>query len=318
LAPAFERRAADGAHREGHGDLHLENLLVHDGEILAFDALEFDVELRRVDVVSEASFLATDLAAHGRRDLCYEFLNSYFEAGGDYDGLDVLKFYLVYRALVRAKVRAIKAAQRSGEAGREALAPYLDTAEQLAARRRPLLLVTHGLSGSGKTYVTNELVGRLPALRVRSDIERKRMHGLSAGARTGSPVGAGLYGRDASRRAYAALGNVADRALRQELDVIVDATFLHRAERSAFRQIAAVNEARFAILDCSAPESELRRRVEQRGREGRDASEAGLAVLESQLRTREPFDFSERTAAVPVDTSRRIDYRALAAKLASL
>jgi aminoglycoside phosphotransferase family enzyme len=111
LAGVLARRAAAGAHRECHGDLHLENLLWHDGSIVAYDALEFDRALREIDVVSEASFLAMDLIAHGRPGLAYGFLNRYFEVSGDYDGIHVLRFYLVYRALVRAKVRAIKAAQ---------------------------------------------------------------------------------------------------------------------------------------------------------------------------------------------------------------
>ena len=115
LAPLFARRAAAGAHRECHGDLHLQNLLWRDGKIVAFDALEFDRKLRDIDVVSEAAFLAMDLRAHGRTDLAYEFLNRYLEVGGDYDGVDVLPFYLVYRALVRAKVAAIKRAQSAAD-----------------------------------------------------------------------------------------------------------------------------------------------------------------------------------------------------------
>ena len=102
-----------------------------------------------------------DLIAHGRPGLAYGFLNRYFEVSGDYDGIHVLRFYLVYRALVRAKVRAIKAAQADRSLRHH---PYIDTALELTRPRTPLLLVTHGLSGSGKTTITDELVGRLPAL----------------------------------------------------------------------------------------------------------------------------------------------------------
>src|SRR5690606_25148817 len=115
LRDAFEQRFRDGRHREGHGDLHLENLILIDGEIVAFDALEFDPELRRGDVLSEVAFLAMDLLARGRSDLGYAFMNRYLEVAGDYDALAVLKFYLVYRALVRAKVNAIRAAQTGGD-----------------------------------------------------------------------------------------------------------------------------------------------------------------------------------------------------------
>jgi len=313
LAGVFGRRTAAGAERECHGDLHLENLLWHDGSIVAYDALEFDPALREIDVVSEVSFLAMDLMAHGRADLAYDFLNRYFEVSGDYAGIDVLRFYLVYRALVRAKVAAIKAAQ-AGHAVRAT--PYIETAHELCRPAAPLLLITHGLSGSGKTTITDELVGRLRALRVRSDLERKRLHGLAAEARTDSGIGQGLYRAGATRLTYERLAEIADRALRHGFNAIVDATFLRRAERWEFRQVAAVNGARFAILDCTAPAEELRRRVAARAKAGHDASEATLTVLEQQLTDHDPLDRAERRAAIEVDTGRRIEYATLAAALA--
>jgi aminoglycoside phosphotransferase family enzyme/predicted kinase len=313
LAGAFARRVAAGAHRECHGDLHLENLLARDGAIVAFDALEFDASLREIDVISEAGFLAMDLIAHDRADLAFAFLNRYLEIDGDYTSIDVLRFYLVYRALVRAKVSAIKRAQAaSAEPSRD---PYLRTALDLLKAERPLLLITHGLSGSGKTHVTDELVGRLRALRVRSDLERKRLHGVAALARTESRVGGGLYGAKEHERTYATLGSIADRLLRRRESAIVDATFLRRVDRQTFEQIAAANGARFAILDCTASDAELKRRIASRARSDRDASEATLAVLEAQLREREPLDRAERPSAIEVDTERAISYARIAARL---
>ncbi len=313
LATVFARRTAAGAERECHGDLHLENLLWHHGSIVAYDALEFDAALREIDVASEVSFLAMDLIAHGRPDLAYDFLNRYFEVSGDYAGIDVLRFYLVHRALVRAKVGAIKAAQAGHEKRADS---YIETAHELCRPPTPLLLITHGLSGSGKTTITDELVGRLSALRVRSDLERKRLHGLAAGARTDSGVGQGLYLAGATRLTYERLAQIADRALRHGFNAIVDATFLRRAERWELRQVAAFNRARFAILDCTAPAEELRRRIAVRDKAGRDASEATLAVLEQQLAGDEPLDRAERRSAIRVDTGRPIRYTALVAALA--
>jgi predicted kinase len=315
LGGVLRARVAAGAERECHGDMHLENLLLERGKVVAYDALEFDRALRTIDVVSEASFVAMDLLAHDRADLGFAFLNRYFEASGDYEGIEVLRFYLVYRALVRAKVQAVKAAQQPGRGG-DALGPYLRTATRLSEARRPLLVVTHGLSGSGKTTITDELVARLPALRVRSDVERKRLHGLAANARTGSAVGAGLYGPAASRATYAALGEVADRALRHGFDVIADATFLRGRERALFQQIAAAHGARFAMLECTASERELRRRIEARAAGGRDASEANLAVLERQLAEREPLAPWERRACVSVDTEQGVPHEEIVRALA--
>jgi predicted kinase len=293
--------------------LHLQNLLWRRGAIEAFDALEFDRALRDIDVISEAAFLAMDLHASGHADLGFDFLNAYLEAGGDYAGVDVLRFYLVYRALVRAKVAAIKNTQTAAHDPAEER--YLGAALELAADRRPLLVITHGLSGSGKTHLTGELVGRLRALRVRSDVERKRLHGLDAAARTGAAVGAGLYGAAATTRTYGALAAAADSLLRNGQTALIDATFLRRRERLQFRQIAAANGAGFAILHCRAARLELERRVAARERAGRDASEANLAVLDEQARTHEPLDRAEQRAAVTVDTGRPIRYAALAEAL---
>ncbi|HZF27868.1 MAG TPA: AAA family ATPase [Gammaproteobacteria bacterium] len=316
IRPALESRAAHGAHRECHGDLHLENLLLTDGRVVAFDALEFDRKLREIDVASETSFLAMDLLAHERADLAYAFLTRYLEAGGDYAGLAVQRYYLVYRALIRAKVRALKVAQRHAERGREAPARYLALASELIAPGSPLLIVTHGLSGSGKTHVTGELVLRLPALRVRSDLERKRLLGLAADARTASPVGGGSYGERSTERTYERLAEVAGPALAHGFDLIVDGTFLRRTERESFRGLAARAGARFAILDCVAPEAELRRRIGARAARGRDASEATGAVLDWQLENQEPLDAGELAEAVRVDTTADVDYGGLAARLA--
>jgi predicted kinase len=158
-------------------------------------------------------------------------------------------------------------------------------------------------------------VGRLPAIRARSDVERKRLHGLAASARTGSGLGAGLYAAGASRRTYAALAEIADALLRNGENAIVDAAFLRRAERLELRQVAAMNAAGFVILECTASEAELRRRIRARAKAGRDASEADLAVLDHQLATAEPLDRAERRHTVTVDTERGIPAAKLAARL---
>jgi predicted kinase len=318
VAPLIDRRAARGRYRECHGDLHLENLLLRRGEIVAFDALEFDPKLREIDVASEAGFLAMDLLAHDRAGLAYVFLTAYLEADGDYDCLEVLRFYLVHRALVRMKVRAIKSAQRTAESGRDALAPYLAVARALTAPRTPLLVITHGLSGSGKTYVSDALIPELGAVRARSDLERKRLLGLAPDARTASAVGTGIYDLETTQRTYARLAEIASTALRNGFDTIVDATFLLRSERDQFRRLAAAAGVRFAILDCAAPESVLRSRVAARKAEGTDASEAGLAVLDRQLAAREPLGADEWRYAVRAATERELRVAPVLARIADL
>jgi hypothetical protein len=315
LEDAFASRKRSGFIREGHGDLHLENLVYIDGRITAFDALEFEPELRWMDVMSEAAFVVMDLMAHERSDLAHEFLNRYLEITGDYGGLEVLRFYLVHRALVRAKVAAIRR-QQLGSSESDGI-PYLEHAAQMTARGKiPLLLITHGLSGSGKTFVTDRLVGGLQAIRIRSDLERKRLHGFAPDADTGSRVGEGLYGGAASSETYAALARYAAFGLKTHWNMIIDAAFLRRAERDMFRELAERVGARFVVLDCAAPEPTLRERVAARRHRHRDASEATADVLDYQLRRVEPLGSDEQELAVRIDTSRSVVQSALLSRVA--
>src|SRR5690606_14274354 len=327
LLPVMAQRYRAGAHRDCHGDMHLENLVVLDSKVGAFDALEFDPALRATDRMSETAFVVMDLLAHGRADLAFPFLTGYLETGGDYDGLQVLRFYLVQRALVRAKVHALRPRRSNGNGGDNdgdngsgnarapRMAAYLALAAQLAAPRTPLLVLMHGLSGSGKTSISSRLLEHLPAVRIRSDVERKRLLGLDRTARTDSPVGGGAYTSDVGSRTYAHLREVAATALEHGFDVIVDAAFLEAAQRAPFAALARDRRARFRIVDCWAPEDELRRRIAARAAEGRDESEAGLAVLHWQLRHGAPLAGEELENTVRVDTQRDIDYVALAERL---
>ncbi|HSG65450.1 MAG TPA: AAA family ATPase [Gammaproteobacteria bacterium] len=299
---ALDMRRQQGSIREGHGDLHLENLAYWDDRIVAFDALEFDPALRWIDVIDEAAFVTMDLIAHGRRDLAFCFLNRYLEITGDYSGLELLPFYMVHRALVRAKVRAIKAEQEPRESSVAAPRRYLDVTAELLASTDRRLLITHGLSGSGKTTLTQRLVELLPAVRVRSDVERKRRSGLDERAASHSPLGRGLYTPASTDATYSALARWAEIGLQAGFDVIVDATFLQHAQRQWFASLAARAQARFTILDFQASDRVLRDRLTARRREAKDASEATIDVLDYQLAHRESLTSTERRHTVTIDT----------------
>lgn len=307
LQATWAARERDGRVRDGHGDLHLANALVLDGEATAFDCIEFDPSLRRIDVMADIAFLVMDLRAHRRDDLAFRFLGTYLECGGDYAGLPVLRFYEVYRALVRALVRALGGSLSAGVAPVD----YPACAERLAtdAGALPRLMITHGLSGSGKSTVTQHLVGLAGAVRVRSDVERKRLFGLEALARSAGRVP--IYDADANRRTVERLADCARTALGAGYPVIVDATFLRRADRATFEALAAGMNLPFTILDCTASASCLRERVRRRRESGDDASEADLAVLAQQEAAREPLSAAERAQAIEVATDGPVDARAL-------
>jgi hypothetical protein len=303
-------RQRDGQVRECHGDLHLANAVLIDGKATAFDCIDFEPSLRRIDVLSDVAFLTMDLKAHDREDLAFRFLDAYLQDSGDYDGLPVLRFYEVYRALVRALV-SILPAQSEGSRAPIPGPDYLACAERLvrSAGGTPGLLITHGVSGSGKSTVATQLLAAAGAIRLRSDVERKRLFGMSALQR--STHRSQIYAPAATMRTFERLARCARTALRAGYPVIVDAAFLRASERGVFRALASELGVRFTILHCTADEARLRERVASRSASGADASEADLNVLERQLQYREPLTAEERAFAIDVVTDGPVDANAL-------
>ena len=310
LRDGFERRRSAGRVREGHGDLHLANAVVLGDEVTAFDCIEFDPGLRWIDVASDLAFLVMDLLAHGRQDLAYRFLDAWLAASGDHDALPVLRYYIAYRALVRALVARIRAGQGATAAGPD----YLALAQRLSCEHDARLLITHGLSGSGKSYLSQRLLERAGAIRLRSDVERKRLFGLRAPDSAVAPPGAGIYAADVSQRTYERLLALAQVALDAGFPTIVDATFLRRPQRDAFRRFAQARGLPFAILHCRADPALLRQRVAARHAGRADASDADLAVLERQLAVHDALADDERAVAIEIDTGQVLDVAAIATR----
>jgi len=299
LCPVWQRRHDAGRVREGHGDLHLANAVLLDDEVTAFDCLEFDPALRWIDVYSDIGFLVMDLLAHGRGDLGFRFLNAWLGHSGDHAGISVLRWYLVYRALVRALVAGIRSAQGAAPAGPD----YVALAQRLASGADARLLITHGLSGSGKSFVAQQWLQQAQAVGLRSDVERKRLFGLRALDASAALVPGGIYGAEATRRTYARLRELAATALAAGYPVIVDAAFLRRAERESFRRLAEELQVPYTILHCQAPDEVLRQRVSARSARRDDASEADLAVLQAQQAWLEVLTPAEQACAIVVDTT---------------
>jgi uncharacterized protein len=279
-AKDFARRRDGGCVREGHGDLHLGNLVLLDSRVVPFDGIEFNEDFRCIDVANEIAFTLLDLLDHGRPGLAHWLLNEWLTYSGDFDALAVLRYYLVYRAMVRAKVAAL----RGGSGDAQEAAGYLALAVRLTNPPAPSLTITCGLSGSGKTTLSSRRLASadfLHTVRIRSDVERKRLFGLAPDAASGGTI----YTPEATAHTYALLATLAESTLAAGWSVIVDAAFLKRAERDAFRALALRLGVPFAILAPVAPPDELARRIAARQN---DASEATLAVLAQQQQWFEP------------------------------
>ena len=257
--------------------------------------------------MNEVAFTAMDLADHAHEDLAHRFVDAYLDASGDYGGLAVLPFYLVYRAMVRAKIACLRAHQPGLDLHGRTRADvqshaYLRLAQRLSRPHRAAIVLMHGLSGSGKSHAAARLVERSGAVRIRADVERRRIHGLALDAVSGAGLDAGLYSPEATARTYAHLEALAGSIADAGWVVIVDAAFLRREEREAFARLAAARGVPCVIASCTADEATLRARIESRRAAGVDPSEATLAVLDRQIATQEPLADTEQAHTVVIGT----------------
>ncbi len=289
----IRQRKEKGFVRECHGDLHLGNITMIDGDPVPFDGIEFNPELRWIDVINEMAFLMLDLFRFACDGHAHWSINRYLQLTGDYAGLGVLRFYWVYRAMVRAKLALLRGLQQQGEntnpLTNHEYQSYLNLALRFIMPAAPSLIITHGFSGSGKSFLAHQLVVRIGAIQIRSDIERKRLFGYQEHENTGGSI----YSPEAHQKTYQRLYALANAILAAGFTAIVDAAFLKSAERSPFRELAANCQVRFGIISVQAPASVLRERI--RGRK-LDASEATLEVLARQMETAEPLTAQELEA----------------------
>lgn len=310
LSEVFTERKRCGMVRACHGDLHVDNIVVWRDHWVPFDGIEFSERLRWIDVQSDLAFTVMDLFAHGEEALAHRLLNAYLERTGDYWGLAVQRWYQVYRALVRAKVAAIRADQQdvgSGEALRHAadVSRGLRLAQRLTqGKRRPGLVITHGLSGSGKSFLSQQWVDRFGAVRIRSDVERKRLFARSLdgpGELDARSAVGNLYDTTATEATYERLLHLAREGIQAGYEMIVDATFLRRRDRERFREMAQECAVPFGILCAKADKATLVKRLVDRQNRGDDPSDAGVSVLEKQLASVEDLGYDEWQWVVGVD-----------------
>jgi len=304
----FVARQHSGQIIDGHGDLHLRNMCLADRQVVIFDCIEFNPALRAGDTMNDIGFLTMDLdhrrlPAHRNR-----FLNQYLEQSADYAGLPVLDFYQSYRACVRAKVSALEIEQDPALAG-EARA-YLALAAQYFRPAGAGLLVTCGLSGSGKTTIARQLADVTGAVVIRSDAIRKHLCGVPLLARGNSS----MYAPDVTTRTYDALRRHAHAVIASGRWVILDAVHAYRHERQAAAALAQELSVPFGIVHCTAPVHDLRERLRQRMARP-DVSDAGVAVLDQQIGFFQKPDSTEGPiyqssgGPVPIEWMRQLGWR---------
>ena len=307
LRPLMLQRMVDGRVIDGHGDAHLGNIALIDGAVRLFDCIEFNPAFRIMDSISEIAFLSMDMSARGYHEASRRLLTDYLEYSGDYAGLPLLRLYVCYFAMVRAKVCLLREQHR--KAGITAMPAYPDFLRYVALARSCLqpqklfLAITHGVSGSGKSTVAGALLAQSGAVRIRSDVERKRLAGMTPEQRSEPQQRESLYSAAMSRQTFSRLELLAAQVISAGFPVIVDATFLHRNTRDTFRALASSLRVPFVIVDCIAQPEQMRQRLVERARHAKDASEADVAVMEQQLGSAQALTQQEQACRLAVDSA---------------
>lgn len=297
-------RREDGFVRECHGDLHLSNITVFNGDVTVFDCIEFNEPFRWIDVINDLAFLLMDLESRREPALANLVLNTYLEHRDDFGALPLLPLYKAYRAMVRAKIALFTLGNPSlSEAEKIGLIQryqdYAQLAESYSAIPNPYMLATTGLSASGKTCVSAAMAEELGLIRLRSDVERKRLFGLGPLDQSKSPVGGNIYTPEATAKTYQRLADIASDLLGAGLPVIVDAASLKQNERTLLADVAENQGVPFALIHCEAPEDLRREWIRKRSG---DASEATEELLDAQQTWFEPLTTEEKTHTIHLHT----------------
>jgi len=306
----FSSRKGHGFIRDGHGDLHCQHICLEHPPVI-FDCIEFNDSFRVIDILQDIAFLFMDLEYRGRFDLTSSLFKSYFSHQHSALHEDLLRFYKVYRAVVRGKVEGFTAGS-VGETHERGLATararnYFDLADYyIRYAQRPFNpVVFMGLSGSGKSTIAREFAPS--AVILRSDEIRKETSGVKKDEHHYRAVGEGIYTPELTRQIYCALLDNAVNNAREGRKVVVDATYLRANQRKDFYDSCVKKGLNPFFVHCFASEEILRDRIRKRMQEGQDISDAHLGILEHQLKHLEEPDELPGFRVLRINTEDAID-----------
>ncbi len=305
-ASLFDKRIAEGRIRDCHGDLHAAHICFTNG-ICIYDCIEFNDRFRYCDIASEIAFLAMDLDHYGRADLAHIFVSAYADQSQDRELVKLLGFYKCYRAYVRGKVESFKLddpyiAPAEKSQTLEIASSYFDLAHAYT-RPRPVLFITTGLVGTGKTVLAQALAKRLGLAVISSDVTRKQLAGIPVTEHRFEEFDSGIYSPGFSRKTYDKMFSEARDILSDGGSVILDASFIKAEERLKAKGLAKESGADFLIIECILDEKSIKQRLAQRLEKG-SASDGRWEIYQPQKKAFEPVVEALSQKHVIIDTSK--------------
>ena len=302
----FRKRVDNGRIKDCHGDLHAAHVCFSNG-IYIYDCIEFNDRFRYCDVASEVAFLAMDLDRYQRPDLSHVFIDAYVRFSQDEELFQLLNFYKCYRAYVRGKVESFKLDDpyiSEKEIALTTAQGYFNLAYRYT-REKPLLLITSGLVGTGKTTVAQALGQNMGLTVISSDITRKRLAGIPIAEHRFEQFENDIYSKDFSRKTYDDMFDRAMALLSRGRSVILDASFKKKEDRLRAGRLAEESGADFMVMECVLNEEAVKSRLEQRLREG-SVSDGRWEIFELQKQDFDEVNELPRQNHIILDTSQPV------------
>lgn len=303
LWPLLEARKQQDHIKACHGDMHLANIALIEGQPTLFDGIEFNDQFRWIDTLSDLAFLLVDCEQHGQAHLKRQILNRYLNITGEFSEIRLIHFYQVYRAMVRAKIHGLRYQQLLDEpasdeseraAAYQSVLNYIQQAEGYAhLSQKPKLILMQGISGSGKSFYANQLLAHLDAIILSSDRERKRLYQIDPLTRVCDSEKAKLYSPQMSQQTYQKLLTEATHLLEAGCSVIVDATFLKRAHRAPFIALANQTKTPCLIVSLQINLKQVASQLAEREKLNNSPSDANFDIARQQGSILESFEASE-------------------------
>jgi len=296
------RRVAEGWIRDVHGDLHAEHICFAPEGIQIFDCIEFSAKLRRCDLAAEIAFFSMDMCVRGGETLVEPSLARYGELVTDPDMACLLPFFESYRALVRAKVHALRTGGWNDDAAR-----YFNFAQRFTwARFKPFVVIICGFSGSGKSTLARALGERLGLAVINSDVVRKMIAGKTG--RHAVALNQGIYGAGMTAKTYASMARQAEKQILLGQGAILDATFGRKRQGEKIVCLAAKHKIPLLVIHCSTSEATTERRLRLRAAQGMDVSDGRWETYLAQKATYEPMDEFTPESVLKLETDVPLDH----------
>lgn len=303
----LDQRVKDGFIKDCHGDLHLEHINLRDEGICIYDCIEFNERFRYIDIASDVAFLAMDLDYNGYWEYSEFFISEISRLTGDDTIYEVIDLYKCYRAFVRGKVESIRGNDPSvpkieRESARRRAGKYFELALRYALfGSRPVILVTFGVIGSGKSTIANELSEELGCAAVSSDIVRKELTGTVSTERKYEGYDQGIYSDDVTRTTYNELISRGREEIEKNKMVILDASFSKRKWRDMVMEKLG-EYADVLYVNTVADIGEIKTRLHLRECAGDSVSDGRIEILDRFIKEFEKPEKDETTNLITVNT----------------